>query len=70
MNKPVVDGHHCGKCPYLVKYQHPFFHYTAWCWHQMKDLSFYDYWLADCIDGEPDEKLLKIQNSGVTKPPK
>ncbi len=67
---PVVeDSGHCGDCPYLAPYEHPFFHYSAWCWKQMRSLDWYDYWLADCIDATPDSVLVKIRSSGNTEAP-
>jgi hypothetical protein len=69
---PILDSDndHCGRdCPYRKPYEHPFYHHTAWCWKQMKVLEWYDYWLADCVSGDPDAYLVKIRNSGVTKPP-
>jgi hypothetical protein len=70
MDKPVTNEDKCGDCPFLVPYQHPYFHHTAFCWHQMRDLEFYDYWLADCIGNEPDELLITVRNNGTTQPPK
>lgn len=69
---PIRDdesGHCSPQCPYLRKWEHPFWHHTAWCWKQMRDLNFYDYWLADCINNEPDKALSNIRNCGNTKAP-
>ena len=56
-------------CPYLKEWEHPYYHLTAWCWKQMTDLGFYDYYIADCIDNEPRETRIDIINSGKTPPP-
>lgn len=56
-------------CPYLAKWEHPFFYHTAWCWHMMRDLDWYDYWQARCINDQPNAQLLKIRDCGRTKPP-
>ena len=67
---PDVEHGLCNpNCPHLDKWKHPFWHNTAWCWHMMKDLSWYDYWIADCIDGKPDKKMIKIKECGRTDPP-
>ena len=57
------------ECPMLAKWGHPFWNHTAWCWHLMKDLNWYDYWRADCLCEEPNETLLKIRECGRTPPP-
>jgi hypothetical protein len=57
-------------CPYLKGFEHPFFHNTAWCWKQMKELDYYDYYIADCIDGKANGELVKIRSSANTKLPK
>lgn len=70
--KPIIGegGDHCSPdCPYLAKCEHPYWHHTAWCWKQMRDLGWYDYWIADCVHNSPDERLVKIKGSGNTKAP-
>jgi len=62
-----VSGHCDPKCPFLTPWDHPYFHHSAWCWKQMRNLGWYDYWLADCIESEPDEMLSKHKASGRTK---
>jgi len=62
------DNIHCGDCPFLTPYDHPFYFHTAWCWKQMRSLNWHDWWLADCLDDEPDEQLLKLQRSGRNVP--
>jgi hypothetical protein len=57
---PIRDeesGHCSRQCPHLIKWEHPFWNETAWCDLQMCDLSFYDGFLADCIDNKPDPFL-------------
>ena len=67
---PIYNEEHCSpNCPYLAKFEHPFYHYSAWCWKQMRQLHFYDYWIADCIDNEPNGELVDIRASANTKPP-
>ncbi len=67
---PVVEASgHCGDCPFLAPYEHPFYRYSAWCWKQMRGLEWYDYWIADCAGNEPDEVLVKLRNYGNTKAP-
>ena len=69
---PTPDAE-CGlckpDCPMLAKWDHPFWNHTAWCWHLMQDLQWYDYWLADCLRSEPDGKLVRMRNVGRTPPP-
>lgn len=64
------DGYHCSPdCPYLARWDHPFWHHTAWCWHNLKDLHWHDYWLADCTRANSSETMEKIRRAGRTKPP-
>ena len=56
-------------CPMLKKWEHPFWNKTAWCWHLMKNLRWYDYWIAECLHSEPDAQLIKIRDAGRTLPP-
>ena len=68
--KPDLEWGLCkSDCPYLAKWEHPFWHHTAWCWHLMKNLSFYDYWQAECLTTVPNEELVKIRNYGRTLAP-
>ena len=63
------DTGHCEpNCPFLKQWDHPYWHHTAWCWKQMRDLGWYDYWLADCINNEPDP-IEKYKSSGRTESP-
>ena len=65
---PIFDDEFCSpKCPYLKAWDHPYWHHSAWCWKQMRELSWYDYWIADCVNNNPDELLSK--NSGRTTAP-
>ena len=60
-HQPIHDDGHClGKCPYLDVWRHPFFHHTAWCWKQMRDLAYYDGLIADCLHRTPDENLARL----------
>lgn len=62
---PIRDdesGHCSRKCPHLVEWEHPFWHHNAWCDLQMRDLSFYDGYLADCIDNKPHPKLTSARD--------
>jgi hypothetical protein len=56
-------------CPYKKEWRHPYWHNTAWCWHLMKDLGWHDYWMADCLQENPDKQLVKYQQNGRTAPP-
>jgi hypothetical protein len=48
-------------CPYMVKWEHPFWHHTAWCEYLLKELRWYDgAWLCHCKREEPASNLLKI----------
>lgn len=68
--KTSKDETHCSpECQYLAQWEHPFFYHTAWCWKQMKDLTWYDYYLADCVSGKPDAALVSLKNNGRTGPP-
>ena len=65
---PIIEGYHCSeKCPYLEKWDHPFYHHSAWCWKLLKNLSFYDAYLADCQHEETDVTMEKVRNDGRTK---
>jgi hypothetical protein len=44
----------------LDVWRHPFFHHTAWCWKQMRDLAYYDGLIADCLHRTPDENLARL----------
>jgi len=62
------DSGHCDPgCPFLFPWDHPYLHHSAWCWKQMRNLGWHDYWLADCINNEPDRVLEKHKTSGRTK---
>jgi len=68
--KPDMEWGLCKPdCPHLAKWEHPFWHHTAWCWHLMRDLDWYDYWQARCINSQPDAQLLRIRDCGRTMPP-
>lgn len=68
MSLPKFTEEHCEPdCPFLKSYEHPYHHLTAWCWKQARDLDWHDYWLADCIQRDPDEQRIKFIDSGVTK---
>ena len=54
------DGFCKRECPYMDVWQHPFYHHTAWCWKQMRDLGYYDGLIADCMHREPDERLARL----------
>lgn len=57
------EHEHCElSCPFLEQWDHPFWNRTAWCWHQMRGLTWHDSWLADCTFREPDEHLRKNYN--------
>ena len=63
--KPITDEHWCdSNCPFLDTWEHPYFHHSGWCWKQMRELHWYDYHLADCIDNEPNKKLSQHKESG------
>ncbi|MHB1098354.1 MAG: hypothetical protein ACYCZR_02250 [Burkholderiales bacterium] len=60
-HQPIHDSGRClGKCPYLDVWRHPFWHHTAWCWKQMRDLVYYDGLIADCLHRTPDENLTRL----------
>jgi len=64
------DGYHCSaECPYLARWEHPFWHHTAWCWRNLVDLKWHDYWMADCTDGDASPTMEKVRNAGRTKRP-
>jgi hypothetical protein len=64
------DGHHCSPdCPFLAKWEHPFWHRTAWCWRNLTDLQWHDYWLADCTQRDADPTREKVRNAGRTQQP-
>lgn len=64
------DGHHCSPdCPFLAKWDHPFYHHTAWCWKNMTNLKWYDYWLADCTHRNATPTMEKMRHAGRTKHP-
>lgn len=67
---PDIESGLCKpECPMLAKWEHPFWNGTAWCWHLMKDLDWYDYWIAECTSAEPDASLVQIRDRGRTLPP-
>ena len=64
------DGYHCSPdCPYLARWAHPFWHHTAWCWRNLTDLNWHDYWLADCTHGDASPTMEKVRHAGRTKHP-
>ena len=67
--EPVVNGYHCDpSCPYLQKWDHPFWHHTAWCWRNLVDLSWHDYWIAAFLRGDATDIMEKVRGVGRTKP--
>jgi hypothetical protein len=63
------DGFHCSPdCPFLAKWDHPFWHHTAWCSKMLRDLTWHDYWLPVC-DETMDAKMEAIRSAGRTKHP-
>lgn len=54
------DGFCKAECPYMETWTHPFYHHTAWCWKQMRDIGYYDGLIADCLHREPDERLAQL----------
>jgi hypothetical protein len=61
MKRKITRGDHCSpRCPYLKEYAHPFFSKNAWCDFQLRNLSWYDYWLANCKFEKPDEALMRV----------
>lgn len=68
--KPDTDSRTCDpSCPFLAQWSHPYWHHTAWCWKQMRDLDWHDYWLADCLDNAP-SPLAQHRAAGRTEPVK
>ena len=66
--KPITNGEHCSsECPYLAKWNHPFFHHTAWCWRNLVDLDWYDYWQAACLSGNATAEMEAVRNDGRTR---
>lgn len=64
----IHDGTHCDPdCPFLKPWFHPYYHHSAWCWKQGRDLVWYDYWMADCVEHKPDENVTRHLTSGRTK---
>lgn len=55
-------------CPFLAQWDHPYWHHTAWCWKQMRDLNWYDYWIADCLSAEPSD-MAQHRDGGRTQAP-
>lgn len=41
---------------------------TAWCWKQMRDLNWYDYWIADCLSAELSD-MAQHRDGGRTQAP-
>ena len=58
--RATEDGHCRRECPYMEAWSHPFWHQTAWCWKQMRDLAYYDGLIADCLHRTPDENLARL----------
>ena len=62
---PDIENELCNPdCPYLQKWDHPFYHSSAWCWKQMRDLKWHDFWIADCLFDSPNLQLLHLKDSG------
>lgn len=62
---PTPDGFCKMECPYMETWNHPFFHNTAWCWKQMRDLGYYDGLIADCLHRAPDERLALLLEDAI-----
>lgn len=61
--KPIFDDIYCNnKCPFFEEYKHPYYSISAWCFKLMKELGYYDYYIAKC-----QEKNVKGEIKNVNK---
>ncbi len=61
------DGFHCAEdCPYLQIWEHPFYHHSAWCWRNLIDLNWHDFWIASCERDNAASTMEKVRHAGKT----
>jgi len=55
--EPIFDDIYCmPECPFFKEYEHPYYSVSAWCFKLMKELGYYDYFIAKCQEDENDNE--------------
>lgn len=66
--EPIFMDIYCDpSCPFLKEYGHPYYSASAWCFKLMKELSYYDYYIADCQEDKNNDHVKIFTNKELTK---